>query len=138
VSDDANLAFIRDFYDDWTRGDFRRGDIFGEDAEFVTAVPEVHTYRGPGGAWEGWHDFLTAWEDFRVDVEEIVGLGGDVYLVLARLHGRGKESGVPIDGDGANVIVVEGGLISRFEIHFDRSEAGRVAEQLAAERSTRT
>ena len=45
---------------------------------------------------EGWRDFLSAWEDWRVDVDEYRELDGERVLVLEDRSARAKISGLRI------------------------------------------
>jgi ketosteroid isomerase-like protein len=132
---DPNVELIRSVYAEWAQGDFTSGDRFAEDIEFVTGSLEHRTYRGHRGMWEGWHDFLSAWTDFRVEAQDIVEVAPGIYLVDSTLHGQGKESGVPIAGPGTNVILVRDGKIARFEIHWDRAVAVESARRFAESES---
>ena len=115
---------LRDAYSEWARGQFTRADMFTENVEFVLSGPEPRTYLGPEGVREGWSDWLSAWQDFRTeDMEILDGAAEGVYVVFVRLTARGKESSVPIDAKGANVVVMRDGKIARFEIHWNRDEA---------------
>lgn len=119
-----DIEVLHDAYAEWARGDFSHADMFTADAEFVVAGPEPRTYSGRTGVREGWFDFLSAWNDFRTEAEEILeGTGEGVYVVLVHLTARGKESSVPIDADGANTIVMRDGKIARFEMFWDRDAA---------------
>jgi ketosteroid isomerase-like protein len=43
------------------------------------------------------------------------------------LSGRGKESGVPIEADAANLVTIVDGKIVRFELFMERDRAFEVA-----------
>jgi ketosteroid isomerase-like protein len=124
MSEDPNLAFLRDICAAWAMGDFTRADIFDPDVEFVTGGLEPRLFHGPEGVVEGWFDFLSAWEDFRVELREIIpGVRPETYVVFCHLSGRGKESGVPTESETANVIGIRDGRITRLELHWDRVAA---------------
>jgi ketosteroid isomerase-like protein len=123
MADDPNVELLESVYAAWARGDFTRNDMFAADAKFVTDFPERITYHGYEGMQRGWFDFLSVWENFRVDLERILPGGGDRYVVLVHLSARGKESGVPIEGDGANVVEFRDGRIAYFELMWDREQA---------------
>jgi ketosteroid isomerase-like protein len=124
VSEDRNVAFLREIYAAWQLGDFTRADMFDSDVEFVTGALEARTFRGPAGVVEGWFDFLSAWEDFRVEAREIIpGAEPESYVVFCHLSGRGKESGVPTESETANTIWISDGKIVRMELHWDRESA---------------
>jgi ketosteroid isomerase-like protein len=119
----ANVELLERLYAEWSRGDFTRNDVFATDVEFVTDFPEHVTYHGHEGLQRGWFDFLSAWDDFRVDLEKILPAGDDRYVALVGLSGRGKESGVPIGGNGANAIEFRGGKIVYFAVVWERAQA---------------
>jgi ketosteroid isomerase-like protein len=124
MNEDANVAFLRDVYAEWALGDFTRADMFDPDVEFVQSGIEPHTYHGPDGVTEGWFEWLSAWQDFRVKAEEIIpGAQPNSYVVFVHLSGRGKESGVPTESETANVIWLRDGRIRRMELHWDRDTA---------------
>jgi ketosteroid isomerase-like protein len=124
MNEDANQELLRSVYAEWGRGEFKRIDIFDPDVEFVTGGLEPRTHRGPEGVVEGWFDFLSAWNDFRVEAREIIpGRDSDSYVVFVHLSGRGKESGVPTESETANVIWLREGRIRRMELHWDREAA---------------
>ncbi len=101
MAGDPNIELLEQIIAEWARGDFTRNDVFATDVEFVTDFPERLTYRGHEGLQHGWFDFLSAWDQFRVDLEKILSAGDGRYVALVHLSGRGKESGVPTQGDGA-------------------------------------
>ena len=102
--------------------------MWDPEVEFITAGLEPRMYFGPDGVKEGWFDFLSAWEDFRVEgIDFIEGARDETWVVLCHLSGRGKESNVPIEAETANPIVVRNGKIVRFELFWDRAEAFEAA-----------
>jgi ketosteroid isomerase-like protein len=127
MSDDPNIEFLRDVYADWGRGEYRRQDIFDPAVEFVTDAPERRTYRGRAGVRQGWRSWLAAWNDFTTEAEDVIPVGACRYVVLVHLSGRGKESGVPIEADAANIVDVVDGKITRLELFMDRHRALAVA-----------
>jgi ketosteroid isomerase-like protein len=122
MSNDPNVELLNRAYEDWRRGDFTRNDMFHPEVEFVTYLPR-RSYHGHAGVTEGWFDFLAAWNDFTVEAREIIRGKGSRNLVLVHLRGRGKESGLPIESEGANVVELRDGKIVLFELHWDRDEA---------------
>jgi ketosteroid isomerase-like protein len=120
---DPNVELLEQIYAEWAHGDFTRNDLFATDVEFVTDFPERVTYHGHEGLQRGWFDFLSAWENFKVDLEKIVPAGDDRYVVLVHLSGRGRESGVPIEGDGANTVEFCDGKIANFAVLWERQQA---------------
>ena len=73
----------------------------------------IEKYLGSiGGAWEA---FLIFRGEFRDD--------GDLVVMLGRLEGRGKGSGVPVDSSLGMVFDLRGGAISRIRGYLDHAEA---------------
>jgi ketosteroid isomerase-like protein len=120
---DPNIELLKSIYAAWARGEYRRDDIFDPAIEFVTDYPEKRSYHGPGGITEGWRSWLSAWNDFTTRADDIVAAGEGRYVVLVHLSGRGKESGVPIEADAANLVDVRDGKIVRFQLFMSRDAA---------------
>jgi ketosteroid isomerase-like protein len=120
---DPNIEVLEAVYAEWARGDYSRDDFLDPDVEFLTDFPERMTYHGREGMSRGWNDFLSAWDDFTAEAEEIVPATEGRYVVLVHLRGLGKESGVPIEGFGANIVTMRDGKFVRFELVWDREAA---------------
>ena len=69
-------------------------------------------------AWDRW---LEAWEDFRLELEDLIDLGSRV-VSLNRLHGLGKISGATVDSEVGCIFDCQGGRIVRM-VFCDRAEA---------------
>ena len=123
MGDDPNVEFLRDLYADWARGAFRRTDVFDPEIEFVTDYPDRATYHGLEGVGQGWRGWLAAWNDFRTVAEKFIPTGDETYVVFVHLSGRGKESGVPIESDAANLVRIAGGKIVHFALFSSRQDA---------------
>jgi ketosteroid isomerase-like protein len=58
-------------------------------------LPDPGVYRGP----EGFKRFLQTWiesfDDFRIEIEEVIDAGDNV-VVMAAVRGRGKDSGAEV------------------------------------------
>ena len=69
---------------------------------------------------------MSAWVDLRIEVDEYRELDDERVLVLARKHGRGKQSGLEIDemhAKGATVCHVRGGKVTRMVLCYERENA---------------
>jgi ketosteroid isomerase-like protein len=120
-----NVELVRRIYEPWGRGDFRSVEWADPEIEFVLAD------LGPdGGCWKGlaamaaaWRTYLGAWEDYRTEVDEYRQLDDERVLVLLRLSGRGKTSGVQlgkIRTEAANLFHFRGGKVTRLVLYTDR------------------
>jgi len=111
-------AFNRRDVDGWA-------DLMTSDFEFVPAllrVVEGGSYRGREGVERYFAEISDAWEEIRIVAEEIRDLG-DRVLVLGRIEGRGRGSGVPVDAPLGFVVDVRGGNMSRTRGYLDQAEA---------------
>ena len=99
----------------------------GPDAELRSAIiggAEGRVYRGHEG-FRQWYQTVVveAWEDFRVDVEELRALDHEQVLVHARLRARGRQSGVEVDMPTFQIIGVKDGMVARRRLYFTEAEA---------------
>ncbi len=83
-------------------------------------------YRGRDGIERFLAETAETWEALQTVPEEFRDLG-DRVLVLGRLKGRGKGSGVPVDQLFVNILDFRGGRVWRSRVYFDRDEAMRAA-----------
>lgn len=86
-------------------------------------VPDFKTYEGPTAIAEAMADWPTQWEDFRMDLLEIVDAGDDVYVTATRHRGRGRESGIEMDFQVFYVTRSRDGKLARMEMFFTREQA---------------
>jgi ketosteroid isomerase-like protein len=126
-----NLELARSIYEPWERGDFSSTDWAHPEIEFVAADgPEAGSWTGIAKMAQAWQDWLEAWEEYRVEVDEYRQLDGERILVLMLHCGRGKTSGLDVgqigeEGKraGANVLHVRDGRVTRFILYWDRARA---------------
>jgi hypothetical protein len=81
---------------------------------------------GLTGMTEAGRDFLSAWEEYRTEVDEYRELDDERVLVLLRRRGRGKTSGLELGqmtAKGAGLFHVRGGKVTRLVNYFDRERA---------------
>jgi ketosteroid isomerase-like protein len=55
-------------------------------------LPDSDTYRGHEGVAELYSEWIGSFEDFRVEVEEMIDAGDDTVVVMTRLRGRFRGS----------------------------------------------
>jgi ketosteroid isomerase-like protein len=81
--------------------------------------PVYYTREGLGRALAIW---LDAWEDYRVEPNELIDLG-DRIVVLSRQTGRGWESGAEVEMPHAVVITFAHGWAVKLQFYWDWDEA---------------
>jgi ketosteroid isomerase-like protein len=79
-------------------------------------------YRGREGVAEAMRVWTGTWDDWRVELEEIVD-AGDRVVLIARESGRGKGSGIEIDQRVYGVFTLRDGKIVRWKGFIDRDQA---------------
>jgi ketosteroid isomerase-like protein len=120
---DADIALLTGMLEQWEQGDFWDAEPYADDVVFVRSGPDGGEYHGIEGLAAAWRDFLAAWDDFRIQTEGVVTGADGMYVLLLRLHGRGKGSGVSIDAEVANLMTMQNGRVARLEMHWDRDAA---------------
>ena len=56
-------------------------------------VPDAKTYEGRDAIAESMEDWPKQWEDFRMDLIEILDAGDEVAVSVTRHRGRGRAGG---------------------------------------------
>jgi ketosteroid isomerase-like protein len=120
----SKLDLVRSMYAAWERDDYRSTSWADPEIEFVLADgPDPGSWRGIAGMTQGWRTFLSSWDQYRIEVEEYRELDAERVLVLVRLGGRGKTSGLDLqrmEAKGANLVEVRSGKVVRLVLYFDR------------------
>ena len=115
---------MRSIYADHEYGDYSSTEWAHPEIELVIPDgPAPGRWTGLAGMREGVGDWLRAWEDFWVQVEEYRELDDERVLVLVRVSGRGKTSGLGVAGKGAALFQVRDGKVARVVTYFDRERA---------------
>ena len=124
-----NVELVRPIYAAWERGDFSSAEWAHPEVEFVVADgPDAGTWTGTTGMAQAWHDWLGAWEEYRVEVDGYRELDDERVLVLMLHCGRGKTSGLDVGQTGtkrarANLLHVRDGRVTRLVLYWDRERA---------------
>lgn len=63
----------------------------------IIAASEGTSYRGIEGLRQWARDVDAIWEDFRIETLELVAAGDDRAVLVMRLTGRARGSGVPLE-----------------------------------------
>ena len=118
------MELVRRIYDAWDREESAR-DFIAEDVEYVNP-----SYAVEPGIRHGRASFRVVretYEDFMIQIEEILDAGGDDVLVLARYTASGRGSGVPLEGEHGYVWTVRDGQAVRFQWYQSHREAYEAA-----------
>jgi ketosteroid isomerase-like protein len=114
-------------YASWSRGDFSSAEWAHSEIEYVLVDgPAPFSRTGLAGLAEGWREFLSAWDDFRVENVEYRELDSERVLMLDVLSGRGATSGLALgqmQAKGASLFHIRGGKVARIVTYWDREHA---------------
>lgn len=123
----TNLDLVRSILVDWERGDYSSTEWAHPEIEFVIADgPEPGTWTGLAGLAEWSRDFLSAWEDARMEADELRELDDGHVLVLVRYSGRGKRSRLDLGQmrpKGTWLFRVRDGKVTTLLRYWDRERA---------------
>ena len=98
-------------------------EIFDPEVEWVAAPHSLLAsgeYRGYDGVSRFWTQFLSAWDEYGVRVDELIDAGDQVVAVM-RLSGRTNE--LEVDEARSSVLTLRDGRIVRIEPFASKDEA---------------
>jgi steroid delta-isomerase-like uncharacterized protein len=107
--------------------------LFAPDAVYAIR-PTSQVFEGRAAIRGFFEDFLDAYDELEVDIEEICDLGSGVSFSVVAHRGRPRSSVKWAQARFATVAVVADGLIERTTNYADIDEARAAAERLADER----
>jgi ketosteroid isomerase-like protein len=125
----ANVEIAKRAIDAFNAGEV---DAFGAlttpDFEWSPSMVAIEgeIFRGREGIEKYFGSLSTAWEKFHI-LRDGFRDAADLVVVLGRLEGRGKGSGVPVDSSLGMVFDFRGGEIARIRGYLDHGEALRAA-----------
>lgn len=109
---------------------YNRGDVDAifelatDDVEFVVPDTMVNsgTYVGREGFQTMTDHWEEAWDEFRVEIEDVVELGDTVVVSVAQ-YGRGRGSGIDTRMGAAHLMRFRDGLLSAWRLCQTKEEA---------------
>jgi ketosteroid isomerase-like protein len=123
-----NVEVIRAMFEHWARGDFPASfiDPDVEHSRIGAETPDMEgEWRGLEAFSQAFAEYLHAFDDLRIEAEEIIDLDDDRVLVLSRQTARGKLSGAPIDHVLGDLFTLRAGKVMRHDSYWNRAEALR-------------
>ena len=114
---------LRELFEDWKTGGFSTA-IFADDLQFSGAQPEGQVEAvSVSGVISFMRKFLTQWELYRVEIDEIEDFGEGRFLGTGTQHGKGKGSGMDITAPVHAAVKMAGGKITVLHFFLTREEA---------------
>jgi ketosteroid isomerase-like protein len=118
------VALVRLVYARWARRESTE-DLFDADIEWSMPHPGGQT-RGREATMGFLREFIRAWREHVIELEEVRALGDGRVLVLSTERGVGRGSGVALEHNPAAIWTVRNELVLRFQGFSDRAEALQV------------
>ena len=111
-----NVEIVRHTYAAFERGDLSAA-LDNADPDLVTyrADPEARTWHGHDGFLQAFADWTEGFDEFRATAKEFID-AGDRVVVIERLVGKGKGSGIEVEQIYAAIWTVRDGRVVRIEI----------------------
>ena len=126
----ANVELVRSIAAFGERGEvlhLQPAEWAHPEIEWVIADgPTAGRWSGVAGMVESFRNMLSAWDDLRYHADEYRELDDERVLVLFRVSGRGKASGIEVgefDTGGASVWHVREGKVAKIVTYYDRDRA---------------
>ena len=121
-----NVELVRLAVDATNRGDVATLDaIFAEEGEFRStfAASEGGVFHGRQGVRDYFAALGEAFDDMRVEIEEITDAGEDRLVVVVRVMGRGKGSGAAVEQRNGQVWRFANRQITGIDSYMDPADA---------------
>jgi ketosteroid isomerase-like protein len=103
--------------------------LISEELEFNStfAASEGRVFRGHTGIREYFATLEDAFDDLRLDAEDVIAAGDDRVVLLVWVSGRGKGSDIPVRHCYGQVWTVSNGAVRQIDSYLDPAEALRAA-----------
>jgi ketosteroid isomerase-like protein len=121
-----NVDLVRSIFAAWEVGDFSSADWAHPDILFESIGFDAMKTAGAAEMAERWREWMRVWEEYRTEADEYRELDGERVLVLMQHGGRGKASGLGIEGmktPGANMFEIRDGKVVRLALYWNREDA---------------
>jgi ketosteroid isomerase-like protein len=123
----ANLELVRSIYSARERGDFSSAEWAHPDIEFILADgPNPGRWVGIEGLGQVMREWASAFQGMRSEAVEFRALDEERVLVLFKLSGRGKRSGLELEQLGAQsatLYYIRDGKVIKVITYWNRERA---------------
>jgi ketosteroid isomerase-like protein len=124
-----DLDTLRSIFDHFAEGDFAAAvRHYDPEVEWIETrgVPGHGGFRGLPALKAGFTDWLSVWDDYRCEVEQLID-AGERAVAEVRGSGRGRMSGAETSEIFFQVWSLRGGRVVRIENHRTREQAMEAA-----------
>jgi uncharacterized protein len=120
-----NVELVKHCYDLFSKGDLEGMLAYLDDDIEInegSLMPGAGSYHGHDGFLLAIEHWAGEFEDFRVEIERLIEAQDNV-IALVRQWGRGRQSGVPVEIQVANVIGVKDGKLVQWSMYTVLADA---------------
>jgi ketosteroid isomerase-like protein len=128
------VGLVREAIDASNRGDYDATMRFFAPGVVWRSLDGLGTFKGAAAVRGFLEDYVSAYESFDTQLEEIVDMGGGVLFAAIRHTAHLGGGSGRVEARFAWVMAVDEGLVVRFLAGNDLDEARAAAERLAEER----
>ena len=130
---EKNLEIVRQIYAEYANDPGAVRDVYASDFELDVAeiAPDIGVVRGFDGAREAMQPYFKSFDDFRMEIDEV--LHADDRQVVVAMHDSGRMHGseFEVTNHRFHVWTFRDGKVVRFSSHIDQAralEAARLSE----------
>jgi ketosteroid isomerase-like protein len=84
-------------------------------------------YRGHAGVRESWERWLEAFDEYSIELEQVIDCGDEDVLVVSLEQIQGAVSGAPMTSRHYAVLTIREGKLLRFREFYDEGAARQAA-----------
>ena len=116
-----NAENVRRAFEAWLRGDLEEA-LEGLAPELVYKPAQEEAVQGLDAVRASWERWQASWQEQEVTLEETIDAGDHVIQAIL-FRGRGRGSGIEVEGRFFQVLTIKDGRAVRWEEFSDRAEA---------------
>ena len=129
---ERNVALLREAYESMGQegvDDDAVWDLISEHVEIRDRpeAPDPQVYHGREGAREALASSDETFEEFTLEPKDVIGVGSSHVVIVLKMTGRGRGSGVPVEEEIAHLWTVEDGKAVAMQVYSDPQDALRDA-----------
>jgi ketosteroid isomerase-like protein len=120
-----NMEVVRRWFELFGRGEMEAALQYVDPAIETNEgaeLPGAGSYFGHAGLAKAYDHWASQWDDFRIELKQLIDAGSDVAAVTHH-HGRRRASGVAVQASVAYAFTVEDGKLVRLRIFNTKAQA---------------
>ena len=122
-----NVEVVRKAFDAFRRGDVEAVLRLAEENVAIMQAPELPGLpterRGHAGVLAAFANWPDQWDDYAIEVREVIADPGDYVVVGTRERGRGQQSGVEVVAEATFVFTVRDEKITELRTFVHERQA---------------